>query len=135
MGRHKQPKTTPVGSPLTAVPKPPAGLGSVGRAKWHRTAEVLMPAGLLTACDVDALETYCRAWDEVSDCDKALEDHGAFFVAQSGYVGQHPAVSRRHKAYDVIRRFHQAFGMTPQARNAVTVAQRGEDEADAEFFG
>ena len=121
---------------MTESPKPPSSLkGKVARAKWKSTAAVLVPAGLLTECDLDALATYCMAWQDVADCDDALAKDGAFFKADSGYVGQHPAVSRRYKAMDVIRRFHTSFGMTPAARNAVTVAPAAKDDQESEFFG
>jgi P27 family predicted phage terminase small subunit len=109
---------------LDKVPPAPKCLGRIGRAKWDETGGLLTGLGLLTELDVDALEVYCAAWDEVRECDAEIKTSGAFFTAESGYIGQHPAVVRRHKALDVIRRFQSEFGMTAAARTKVVVAQK-----------
>lgn len=136
MARHKAPQTAPAaGSSLIDVPAAPAGLDAVGRQKWTETAATLIPAGLLTSSDLDALEVYCRAWSDVRQCDEAIDEHGAFYQSErTGTWCQHPAVNRRVKAFDSIRRFQTAFGMNPAARNAVTVAPKTVDESENEFF-
>lgn len=119
--RHGDPDSQPAPDVLTKVPTAPRTLGKVGRKKWKDTAGKLIVLGLLTPVDLDALEIYCAAWDELAICDAELEKTGAYFTADSGYMGQHPVVNRRFKAIDNIRRFMTEFGMTPSSRTSVQV--------------
>lgn len=118
-GDHKGEPDPPV---VRGVPAVPAWLGSEGSRRWRETAAWLVGMGVLADADLHALELYCAAWDELAACERAIKRHGAYFTANSGYVGQHPAVNRSFKARDVIRRYQQEFGMTPSARSGVKMA-------------
>ena len=70
-----------------------------------------------------AFATYCRAHDEIAKCDAQLVDAEGkileYFTAESGYVGQHPAVNQRFKWIDVKRRYEAEFGLTASSRNGL----------------
>lgn len=108
---------------VTAVPPPPANLGDWGKYKWAETANVLVPLRLLTVADMDALWAYCAAWDELVYCDWVLQTMGHYAVNDKGRVQQHPAVNRRFRVLDIIRRYQMAFGMTPADRTGVSPAK------------
>jgi len=121
--RAKNGGDEPNPSILNRTPAPPRSLGDVGRRKWRATAKLLMGIGVLTAADLDALESYCAAWDELRECEAVVAADGAYYTTDKGYVGQHPAVNRSFKARDVIRRFMLEFGMTPASRTGVKTSK------------
>jgi P27 family predicted phage terminase small subunit len=114
------PDSKPAPKALVAM-KPPEWLGKDGRAAWSRESSRLVELGVLTEIDVSAFSMYCRCFDEIAWCDKILEEQGHFFTAQSGYIGQHPAVNQRFKWIDLKRRYEAEFGLTPSSRSGVLV--------------
>ncbi len=112
-------KDAEVAPPPLAQLDPPASLGEVGQAKWREVAPLLNAEGLLTKLDAGALETYCRAHDEIAKCDATIAEEGEEFQTAKGFVGQHPAVNRRFKWLDIKRRYEAEFGMTASSRNGL----------------
>lgn len=116
-------KDAEVAPPPLAHLDPPDSLGEIGQAKWREVAPLLNAEGLLTKLDSGALETYCRAHDEIAKCDAQLTNEAGesveYFTAESGYVGQHPAVNQRFKWLDVKRRYEAEFGMTASSRSGL----------------
>jgi P27 family predicted phage terminase small subunit len=104
------------GVSLSGYLPPPDRLGAVACATWETELPTLIAAGHVTDLDLGAFELYCRAVGEVARLDKLLIDEGEYFTAQSGYVGQHPAVNQRFKWLNIIARFQEAFWLTPTAR-------------------
>lgn len=103
---------------------PPTILKRHGLAVWRSLAPRLSELGVFTALDRLALETYCRAHDEIARLDAVLKRKGEYFTADSGYVGQHPAVNQRFKWLDVKRRYEVEFGLTPSSRNGVQAQKK-----------
>ena len=101
---------------MTGCPPPSGWLSAIARATWEVELPKLIAAGHVTDLDLGAFELYCRAVGEVARLDKLLVDEGEYFTAQSGYVGQHPAVNQRFKWLNIIARFQEAFWLTPSAR-------------------
>lgn len=84
---------------------------------------------------LDALEMYCRAWDRLAGYEAVLLEQGEFFVAESGYVGRHPAANGAKQARDEIRRYQQEFGLTPSSASGVKVAATtAADDKRKRFF-
>lgn len=126
----------PVGEAVASVPKPPKSLKATGKAKWKEWGQRLLQLKLLETRYLDALEMYCRAWDRLAEYEKVLNDQGEFFIAESGYVGRHPAANGAKQARDEIRRYQQEFGLTPSSAASVKVTKKA-DGADKRkrFFG
>lgn len=120
--RHVAPEDQPKLQAMTVAPKPPRGLDKAGRDKWVETANLLMPLGLLTAADLDALRAYSEAWSEIVQCRKDIKKDGAYMTNSRGALTSHPALIRERAARDVMRRFQIEFGMTAASRAKVKVA-------------
>ncbi|MCY2991622.1 MAG: phage terminase small subunit P27 family [Planctomycetota bacterium] len=96
---------------------PPKELsGRVAWRKWKETAALLLPRGLLTPLDRDALQVYAESWQRLSDCDRTLTDSGEYLTGPNGAMYPHPAMGERNKALERIRRFQRDFAMSPAAR-------------------
>lgn len=120
--RDGDPESEPRPTQLTAIPDPPDGLGEAGRSAWERNACVLFSCGLLTIADLDLFCEYCEAFDEKAKCIAAIEKDGEYQTnLTSQTIVQHPAINRRHKAEDKIRRLAAAFGMSPSDRSGLQV--------------
>lgn len=106
------------GQVLTAIPKPPAKLGRIGKTKWLETWSQLDKSKLMESRFVDAVEMYCRAWDRLAHYELAHKGK-EFQVTDSGYVCAHPAIGLAKQARDEIRRYQTEFGFTPSSANGV----------------
>lgn len=118
------------GTPLVDCPQPPESLGDDGRNVWLEELSKIIQAGYFTQLDLRSFETYCRTFDEVSRLDAVLESQGEYFVAESGYMGQHPAVNARFKWLDIRRRYEEAFWMNPTARAGKNVRSKNDSGVD-----
>lgn len=119
---------------IAAGGDPPEWLGPVARAKW---AELLGPLsrrlGLQKELDRDVLALYCDSWQQKHDADHTLERDGETFETEKGYIGVHPAVQKRRRAIDLIRRLGIEMGLTPASRRGLDLAT-GEDDPLAAFL-
>lgn len=82
-----------------------------------------MKVGLLTELDITPFERYCHAHDEIVRLGQVIESQGEYFTAESGYVGQHPAVNQRFKWIAEINRFEARFGMNASDRCGIEVGK------------
>lgn len=119
--RDGDPDAEPRPVELTTTPEPPEDLGEAGRAAWERNANVLFQCGLLTMADLDLFREYCEAFDEKSRCIEVVKEQGEYLPTMTGGISQHPAINRRIKAEDKIRRLAAAFGMSPSDRAGLQV--------------
>lgn len=119
---------------IAAGDRPPEWLGPVAAAKW---AELLGPLsrrlGLQKELDRDVLALYCDSWQQKHDADHTLEREGETFQTEKGYIGVHPAVQKRRRAIDLIRRLGIELGLTPASRRGLDLAT-GEDDPLAAFL-
>jgi P27 family predicted phage terminase small subunit len=112
--------------PPAGVPTCPDWLGDVGRAKWNERIEILSQTeGLVTKLDGDFLALYCEAFKEFIDARLQIDREGATCVSEKGGEYQHPAVGRKNKAIERMRRFGALFGMSPSDRVSLNIS--GED--------
>lgn len=62
---------------LTTVPPPPPVQSSdIRRRKWRQTATALIDATVLKATDLDALESYCTAYELMCKAKKEIDREG-----------------------------------------------------------
>lgn len=121
--------------PEAPVPPPPAWLaGETARRYWEWLAPRLAGQGLLEEIDHDHLAALCDAWQEVADCDAVLADIGAYQTTESGFIVLHPAVNRRTKALERVRKLSADFGMSPAARASLGHVPPGPPSALGKFL-
>lgn len=108
--------------PAAATSTPaPKSLGEHGAKVWRELFPDLVGAGIVTACDVPAFETYCRTHDEIADCDETLAKEGHYILAGNGALKAHPALSVRFRWLSLQRDYAKQFGLTSASRQAIHV--------------
>lgn len=109
--------------PTASIGEPPAQLREAGIEKWRTVGPQLVASGLLTELDITPFVRYCHAHDEVERLKEVIEQQGEYFTAESGYVGQHPAVNQKFKWLAEISRFEARFGMNASDRCGIEVSK------------
>jgi P27 family predicted phage terminase small subunit len=66
---------------------------------------------------------YCECWQDFFDAKREVDEGGATAVSEKGSVYQHPAVGRKNRAIDQIRKIGAEFGMSPSSRAGLTVTK------------
>ena len=117
-------------NPPDGIPECPGWLAEIGRAKWGECIEILSRTpGLLTKLDGDFLALYCEAFEEFIEARNQIEIEGATCKSENGGHYQHPAVGRKNKAIERMRRFGALFGMSPSDRVGLNI---GGDAGDVD---
>lgn len=117
---------------IAAGDEPPDWLGQVAIAKWRELFGPLSRRmGLQKELDRDVLALYCDGWQQKHDADQVLARDGETFETEKGYIGVHPAVQKRRRAIDLIRRLGIELGLTPAARRGLDVATGEHDPLEA----
>lgn len=101
--------------------QPPEWLKKIAREKWAELAPRLEEQRILTVNDLDLLALYCDSWQELADADATIEREGEFFHTEKGYVGPHPAVGKRNKAVERIRKIGGELGLSPRGRQGLEI--------------
>ncbi len=110
---------------LGEIPEPPECLGVEGRMRYLNAAKNMLQMGILTAAELDNLESYGLQWEEFARCQKDLDENGYVQVsATSGLESERPTVKQRDRAFDKIMRLNARFGFSPSDRAGLPVAAK-----------
>lgn len=120
--------------PRRVAPKPPAHLSAEAAEQWPRLVRLLMPLGVLTEADGDALAAYCAAYARWADAERHLTEDGVIVKSPTGYPIQNPYLAVANKALEQMDRYLSKFGMTPADRTRVRVEAAGEAKSHFEGF-
>jgi P27 family predicted phage terminase small subunit len=102
-------------------------MGPAGQKAWQDVGGAIHRNGYFADLDLHAFERFCRLHDELAECEETIEDDGAYRTnPQTGAIVQHPAVNRRFKILDLMRRYEIEFWLTPTARAGKQVAKKEE---------
>ena len=115
-----------------AVPACPDFLDAKAVALWESLGPQLVTAGLLTDADVMSFALLCQAWSDWQHALKHIAHSGIVACGDSGHEYQAPAVGIRNKAWSMVLRGCQEFGLTPSSRTGLIVPQTGGDDETAE---
>lgn len=114
-------------------PPPAASMEGAALSHWSRLVALLVPAGVLTPDNADALRVYCEAIAAFDESVAVLAMEGRRIKTEDGVIA-HPAIKDQQIAADRILRFAQEFGLTPAARSRVA-AKRAPESGKSRFFG
>lgn len=138
--KDRNPVNEPEPEKIQEAPKPPAHLGKYGKKKWKDLAGRLSEEGLLTVLDVEALEMLCEMYDQYRAAKDAvyqplwsdgkrrkrsLEEYLATHSFQT--QTEYSAMNRHYAEYIKLLK---EFGMSPAARNRVSVKEKKGQEVD-----
>ena len=107
----------PQGEPQPArdMPEPPAFLGMIGLAEWHRLAPELHRIGVLTMADRATLSAYCKFYERWAVAEAQLHEE-LLVTSPSGYLIQHALVGVANRAADLMLKYMVELGLTPASR-------------------
>lgn len=124
---------------FVVVPKPPKALRGPGHkraaAKWKMLAKELVALELLSALDLDALESYCLGYERMNIAEEALSDAllagGSLTIkTPNGFEQQRAEISIISVARKECREFLVQFGMTPASRSRVAAKKKAAGPVD-----
>lgn len=121
--------------PKVEAPQPPADMSPEARAEWDRVVPDLLRLGVLTRIDRAALVAYCECWSLFWRSKLVVDEEGATFTTEKGYVGQRPEVSIANKALSQMRAYLIQFGLTPSSRSRVEGSAEPVDDEKDYLFG
>lgn len=110
----------------------PRTLSTVGKKKWRELVKELKEAGLLRKVDLGTLEMCCMAYDEVVQCQKAIDEAGGLIKYTEGKSSQEiPLVSVKKNAMATYKGYIAEFGLSPGSRRKIGVS---EPKKESEFL-
>lgn len=112
-----------------SVPNMPKHLDRVAKAEWIRISEELRKLGLVSEIDMAALAVYCVAysrWVKAELMLKKEQEAALIETTPSGYKQIGPWLQISNRAVEQMHKFLAEFGMTPSARNRVTISPQGD---------
>lgn len=112
--KRARPKAPPAGA---KCPAPPSRLGRLAKEEWRRVAPFLFRRGLLTKQNVTDLAAYCQSCGRWWEYEKVIDEQGATFTTEKGYVCQRPEVTLSQKERTLMRQLAADFGITPASVN------------------
>jgi P27 family predicted phage terminase small subunit len=124
-GREWQP---PAGAP--AMPK---SLDARAREVWRECVALLLPPGILTIADGEALADYCRAVSRADAADAVVADEGLTTATAEG-IKVHPAVTIAQRERSAAARLRTLFGLDPSSRAKLNVPEAPKTDEAADFL-
>lgn len=122
------------------IPEPPDFLDPDALEEWKRISIELAKLSLIAKIDRAALAAYCINYSRWRQCEikiQSLEDDkGLVDVTSTGYKQMSVWLQISNRAVDEMKKFLLEFGMTPSARNRVTITPQmdmfgdGSDEGE-----
>lgn len=120
-------------NPEVAIPTPPKYLGDAARKIWRRDGRELAAVGLISRLDTEQFAAYCQAAAQLALLERSLQarmatlaeqgvDPARAFIAvtPNGYEVQSVHVQLLNSLRDQVKKFGDAFGLSPSARSRVT---------------
>lgn len=111
--------------PRDVLPQCPPEASAATRKVWDYTMAELVPMGLATAADRDALLCYCEAVVTHRKASQCLIDEGILVAGLRGTVVRNPALQIQRDSAQLIRSYAHEFGLTPSARQSISTAEAG----------
>jgi P27 family predicted phage terminase small subunit len=110
---------------LTTPPEPPADLRAAGKDTWERIWRFAgcCPQPWIGPTDYDLVALIARGMDERAWLVDCVENEGATFTTDKGYVGVHPALSELRKLDAQLTTWLGLGGLTPSDRSRLGFAE------------
>lgn len=115
---------------------PPPELNAAAKGEWKRLAKELAALGLFTRADRAVFAVYCQAWADWAALTKKINSlkGGITFKTANGYIGVHPIIGARSKAWGMMKEAATRFGLDPSSRTRLDVPPLPGQETDEDFF-
>ena len=114
---------------------PPKWLAKFAREEWYRVVPALEKIGMLTEMDETAMVNYVVAYDRFRQAQEVIQEHGFTTRSAAGGYKKRPELQVISEAQMTMRRFMDAFGLTPASRARLNLNPPQEVDAAAFLFG
>ena len=123
-GRRKLNKREP--KPAVDTPVCPQWLSARAKGVWRYTVPLLRNMGVLARADRDALAAYSQIYARWREAEEFLQQRGAVYAIKDerGNITcmmPFPQVAIARNLLQIVRGYHQEFGLTPSARTRLEV--------------
>jgi len=125
-GRLNKHEPIPGPGPVTM----PGWLEPEARRLWRSLAPELDRLGLLTILDRAAFAAYCTAYARWRAAEAIIAKEGAVVPGRGGVPKKHPAVTIAKQSMELLRRFGEEFGLSPQSRGRLNISPPDQDDED-----
>lgn len=119
--------------PPSGAPPMPKSLDARAREVWKDCVGLLVPAGILTKADGEALADYCRAVSRADAADLVVADEGLTTATAEG-IKVHPAVTIARRERDAAARLRGLFGLDPSSRARLNVPEAPKADPTEDFL-
>ena len=123
--KSREPENVAEPECLDEVPEPPASLEGVAVLKWREQAGNLAKCRVLRKTDLDALESYCLAYELMVTTACEVRVDGVTITDDKGAVKRNPATSVLAAAQAELRQWSTLLGLNPSARGRIAVPPTG----------
>ncbi|MFR9807076.1 phage terminase small subunit P27 family [Pseudonocardia sp. RS010] len=110
------------------APNPPDRLDREAKAEWRRVVRELDRLGLVAKVDRAVLSMYCDAWSRWTTLAKRLDAEGLVVEGYRGSLVKHPAWQLYRDAGAMVVQLAKEIGVTPAARQRLSVAEPEDDD-------
>lgn len=129
--------------PPEGEPECPEWLDEEAKSAWKQLTPLLLPTGVLSKLDGNALARYVQLWARWKKAELFIQKNGDVYPIkdEAGKIKclqQFPQVAIAHKLAALLGRLEQEFGLTPSARSRIalppgTVAPPANDLINGRF--
>lgn len=119
--------------PPAGAPSMPTRLDARAREVWKDAIAILLPSGILTSADGEALADYCRAVSRGDAADELVDKEGLTAATAEG-IKVHPAVTIARRERDAAARFRSLFGLDPSSRARLNVPEKPKSDPTEDFL-
>lgn len=116
------------------APKCPTWMPRPGRKLWRDTVQYLhADLGVLTALDTAALSGFCASYGRWVQAEQEISEHGILVEGYRGSRVKNPAAQIARDNREAMLKFARELGLTPKAREALTLPLDDPDNDDDLF--
>ncbi len=137
----KQLSGNPSKKPLKSPPKGregrmlcPGWLDQEGKRQWGIVTKQLRAMGILVQCDTAIIGAYCWTISRLKTAKEHIKEFGITIPTGTGGFRKNPSVSISEKCIDALRQLTGELGLSPGARERLSITPPPKNDGIARFF-
>lgn len=122
--------STPKPRPRPKPPTCPSWMPPDGKRMWRRVLSTLDAMAVVTELDVGVLAGFCASYARMVESEREVSRDGVVIEGYRGSRVKHPALQVVRDSRMTMLAFARELGLTPKAREALSVPLDDFDEED-----
>lgn len=119
----------------TSIPDCPEYLDTIGKDEWKRITAEMLSVGLLHKVDRASLELYCQTYSRYRIYSEQLQNEKSIILMDNGAQQINPTIKLADNALKTCRLMLIQFGLTPTAREKLTIKNSTVNESANKWKG